>query len=84
VSGIISLIESLFKNFLWGRSGEARKINWIKWSSICKPKGSGGQGIRDLRIFNMALLGKWWWRMKVDIRALWKMVLIRRYGSNLE
>jgi hypothetical protein len=28
-ASIIFFIGSLFKGFLWGRSEEARKINWI-------------------------------------------------------
>ncbi|MCI57022.1 putative non-LTR retroelement reverse transcriptase, partial [Trifolium medium] len=30
-SDIISLIESLFKKFLWGGGEEAKKIHWVKW-----------------------------------------------------
>jgi hypothetical protein len=29
-TGIISLMKSIFKAFLWGESEESRKINWIK------------------------------------------------------
>jgi len=37
----------------------ARKVPWIQWSYVCKPKSEGGLGIRDLRLVNLALLGKW-------------------------
>jgi len=57
-SGIISLIESIFKNFFWGGSEDNRKISWIAWSFICLPKEYGGLGVRQLREFNIALLGK--------------------------
>ncbi|MCH80227.1 cysteine-rich receptor-like protein kinase [Trifolium medium] len=40
-SGIISLIESLFKNFLWGGSEEAKKIHW--------ENGGGGLEMRKNR-----------------------------------
>lgn len=29
--GIISKLEYLFKQFLWGGSEHVRKINWVKW-----------------------------------------------------
>jgi len=47
------------RQFLWGRGVEEKKIAWVKWESVCLPKEKGGLGIRDLRNFNYALLGKW-------------------------
>ncbi|XP_045791342.1 uncharacterized protein LOC123886049 [Trifolium pratense] len=40
----------------------------------------GGLGVRQLREFNIALLGKWCWRMLVDREGLWFRVLVARYG----
>ncbi|CAJ2637778.1 unnamed protein product [Trifolium pratense] len=40
----------------------------------------GGLGVRQLREFNLALLGKWCWRMLVDREGLWFRVLADRYG----
>jgi hypothetical protein len=37
---------------------EAKKIHWVKWDKVCNSKEIGGLGIRDLRAFNIALLGK--------------------------
>jgi hypothetical protein len=34
-----------------------------------------------MREFNMALLGKWCWRMLVDREGLWYRVLVARYGE---
>ncbi|MCH83014.1 LINE-1 reverse transcriptase like [Trifolium medium] len=82
--GIISLIESLFKKFLWGGSEESRKIHWLKWDRVCKPKESGGLGLRDLKLFNLALLGKWGWRLKSETNSLWHSVLTQRYGESLD
>jgi len=44
---------------LWSGGLEQKKIAWVKWDSVCLPKEKGGLGIRDLRKFNYALLGKW-------------------------
>ncbi|CAJ2630732.1 unnamed protein product [Trifolium pratense] len=79
-SGTISSIESIFIKFFWGGCEDSRKISWVSWNSICLSKESGGLGVRRLREFNQALLGKWCWRMLVDREGLWFRVLAARYG----
>ncbi|CAJ2669290.1 unnamed protein product [Trifolium pratense] len=79
-SGIISSIESILIKFFWGGSEDHRKVSWINWNSICLRKEYGGLGVRQLREFNLALLGKWCWRMLVDREGLWFRVLAGRYG----
>jgi len=37
-------------------------------------------GVRRIREFNVALLGKWCWRMLVERDSLWFKVLLARYG----
>jgi len=37
--------------------------------------------VRELREFNLALLGKWCWRMLIDRGGLWYRVLVARYGE---
>ena len=49
-------------NFLWGRLDESPKFLLVKWAQVCSPLQFGGLGIRNLRAFNQALLGKWLWR----------------------
>lgn len=33
---------------------------------MCKEKGLGGLGIKNLGAFNLALLGKWVWRARIE------------------
>jgi hypothetical protein len=80
-SGIISSIESLLNKFFWGGSEDKRKISWISWNSLCLRKEYGGLGVRSLREFNIALLGKWCWRLLVERDGLWRRVLVARYGA---
>jgi len=56
-------------------------MSWIAWNSVYLTKEYGGLGVRQLREFNRALLGKWCWRMLVDRKGLWYRVLAARYGE---
>jgi hypothetical protein len=66
--------------FIWG-SEEIRKTSCISWNIVCSRKEYGGLGVRRLREFNIALLGKWCWRMLVDRGGLWYRVLVARFGE---
>ncbi|XP_058725767.1 uncharacterized protein LOC131597068 [Vicia villosa] len=65
-TGIISKLESLFKQFLWGENEDERKVNWVNWDKVCKPLEEGGLGFKNLRAFNDALLGKWGWKIMCE------------------
>ncbi|MFS7907224.1 hypothetical protein Hanom_Chr01g00068771 [Helianthus anomalus] len=47
-----------------------------------KPKRQGGIGIGDLEGFNLALLAKWWWRIKEEPDQLWVRVVAAIHGPN--
>lgn len=44
------------------------------------PKTDGGLGVKDLELFNLALLGKWRWRFINDENAIRYKLLNARYG----
>jgi len=46
----------------------------------CKPRDFRGIGIIDSKLFNLALLGKWIWRLGSVEVGLWKEVLFSKYG----
>jgi hypothetical protein len=80
-SGIISTLESLFNAFCWEGCEDIRKITWIKWETVCLRKEEGVLGVRRLREFNLALLGKWWWMILQERGTLWYRVLCAHYGE---
>jgi hypothetical protein len=52
-------IEKLQPHFLWGGIGEEFKHHLVNWLKVCTLINEGGLGIRNLMLFNHALLGKW-------------------------
>ncbi|XP_031101849.1 uncharacterized protein LOC116005749 [Ipomoea triloba] len=50
-------IERTMNRYWWG-SGSERGIYWKAWDHLCVPKKYGGLGFKELRAFNMAMLGK--------------------------
>ena len=56
-------IESMIRKFWWGQRGDRRKIHWVSWGFLCKPKTEGGMGFKNLALFNNALLDKQAWRL---------------------
>lgn len=71
-SKVIEKLESIRRNFLWGGDENKKKIHWIAWDNIIKPKWLGGLGVGCLLTMNIALLAKWLWRLKVEDKSLWK------------
>ena len=59
-----------------------RKAHLVKWEVVCGDKEKGGLGIRKLTLLNKVLLGKWIWRFACDKEALWKQVLLAKYGQD--
>lgn len=56
-------------------------MHWVAWDKVCKLKNEGGLGIKNLELFNKALLPKWKWRHLVDVNSSWSEILSHRYGD---
>ena len=55
-------LNQMVAQFWWGKEQGKRQIHWSRWKSLCKPKGEGGLGFKDIYASNLALLVKqgWW------------------------
>lgn len=56
--GLCEDVNKLCPKIWWGDIRDKRKIHWVSWKKLCKRKGRGRLGFRDLNYFNQALLAK--------------------------
>lgn len=52
--GLCEHINGLLQKFWWGSRRGERKVAWVSWKTMCKPKYMGGMGFRDIELFNLA------------------------------
>ncbi|XP_065859834.1 uncharacterized protein [Euphorbia lathyris] len=63
---VLNELDKINRSFLWGESGEGRKIHLVPWKEVCQPKSMGGLGIRQAKDNNKVLLMKLLRRMWFD------------------
>ena len=49
---------------------------------MCSSIEFGGLGIQRVRIFNLALLGKWLWCYGHEVNHLWHQVITSKFGED--
>ena len=76
-------IDKIKSDFLWGGMGDCKKFHLVNWNQVCQPFKTSGIGFQNLRIFNLALLGKWLWRYGTEEEAFWRRSILVKYGSSL-
>ena len=63
-------LQSMCARYWWGQTGNERKIHWLSWDKLSRPKPEGGMGFKDLHQFNLAMLAKQGWRLMQDQEKL--------------
>lgn len=78
---VIKALDRIRRDFLWsGPDLSHHGCRLVGWRSLCRPREQGGWGILDLHNFNMALLGKWWWKFTRDPNWYGASVVQFNYG----
>lgn len=79
----IAKMDSIFSNFFWNGKDNKRKMNWIAWKNICKPKSIGGLGCLSNKNMNLISLARLCW--KLDNGTMWASKIIHeKYVNNKE
>ncbi|GJT48009.1 hypothetical protein Tco_0974166 [Tanacetum coccineum] len=71
LKGIIYDIHQLIRGFLWCNGELKRGKAKIAWEDICLPKSEGGLGLRNLEVFNFALMTTHIWNIISSKKSLW-------------
>jgi hypothetical protein len=75
-------ITSAISNYWWGSAVDSRGMHWKKWPDLTLPKSYGGMGFRDIKKFNLAMLGKQGWHLMTTPTSLCARVLKGKYYPN--
>jgi hypothetical protein len=74
-------IEKLQRDFLWVGIGDEFKYHLVNWSKVCNPISEGGLDIKNLMMFNRALIGKWLWHYGIEREAWWRIAVDSKFDS---
>ena len=58
---VLEGIDRVNRNFLWGSSENNKKMHWVGWKKVTRPKEDGGWGLQAARGRNTTLLAKLNW-----------------------
>lgn len=76
---ICEQISKMIAKFWWSNQDRENKIHWLSWEKLTAPKCCGGLGLRDIHVFNMAMLAKQGWRLLQNPESLCARVLRAKY-----
>ncbi|GJT05143.1 putative RNA-directed DNA polymerase, eukaryota, reverse transcriptase zinc-binding domain protein [Tanacetum coccineum] len=79
---VIKNLESIRRKFFWGGGHDSNKIAWIAWDKVISPLKDGGLDIGSLRVSNLSLLAKWWWRFLCETSSIWASIIKSIHGQH--
>jgi hypothetical protein len=77
--GIIKVISSLTRSFLWKGTSTSHGIFKVAWHKVIKSKSSGGLGLGSIHNKNLALLFKWIWNLDNGVVGGWQEHILLKY-----
>lgn len=77
--GFCDRYEKMVRDFWWGDEDGHRKVHWMSWENMVRPKCVGRIGFRYMHLFNLALLAKQGWRLLQNPNSLCERVIKSKY-----
>ena len=68
---IVKDINKLLKGFLWNNGDDSKGSAKVAWSQVCKPKSEGGLGLKNIEVWNKAMVVKQLWHVASKKDSLW-------------
>lgn len=56
---VLKKLERIRRNFLWIGGANKKPCCMVRWDVVCHPMDLGGLGVRNLKMWNEALMAKW-------------------------
>ncbi|KAG7584818.1 Ribonuclease H domain [Arabidopsis thaliana x Arabidopsis arenosa] len=78
-SSLCKQIHSVLTRFWWDDKPGKKKMCWVAWDKLTKPKFDGGLGFKDVEAFNDAFLAKIGWRILHNPSSLLAKILLGKY-----
>lgn len=75
-------LNSLMNNFWWNQNRESRGVTWLNWKRLGLAEQQGGMGLRDIEVFNLALLAKQGWRLQYPESLVAKIMREKYFSSD--
>jgi hypothetical protein len=75
---VIAQIRKLCFKFLWSGNLSSSHIHLCSWEVLSRPKSFGGWGIRDLNLFNFAMLANTLWNTLFR-EGIWHNIVLDKY-----
>jgi ribonuclease HI len=79
---VIHILRRLAFNFLWNGQARRRRFHLCGWETLSKPRKVGGWGLKNLFIFNTALLASSFWRAATQ-ECIWHQIIADKYMGSL-
>jgi hypothetical protein len=63
-------ISAMICQYWWSSQDKEKKMHWIKWEKLMRPKCEGRLGFKNMHSFNLAMLAKQGWRLVQNKESL--------------
>ncbi|KAJ8752128.1 hypothetical protein K2173_001803 [Erythroxylum novogranatense] len=79
LKGLLRDIDRSCRRFIWGSSEDCHCMHLVSWQQVCRPKLSGGLGLKNLGAMNAATHMKLGWSILKEQHKLCNQVFHAKY-----